>query len=789
MQKPKVPSDEKERQKELDQFEILDTEAEQSFDDLTILVSQICETKISLISLIDHNRQWFKSRTGLSVEETPRDVSWCGHTILGNDIFEVPDASSDDRFKDNPLFTGEPGVRFYAGMPLVTQKGYNIGTLCVIDNSPKKLSAWQKEVLRKLAKQVVILIESRVREKKLIDANLKLEAIVNNIPVMLTSFNDKGEIDWVNQEWIDGLGWDLEELRGVDILEKMYPDPKLQKDARRFALFNQPEWKDFHTTKKNGHSFYTSWRIVKLKNDNYIGIGQNIHERKSIEKLAQDVQRLTKVGGWQYLVESEEVKWTEEIFRIYGLPVSKGVNLNAAILCYASHEREKISALVKRGIDEGHSWEQEFEFIDVKGNHKWVRSIGEAIKNREGKTYKLKGTFQDITEIKILQLKLESERKLSLHQAKLASIGQLASGVAHEINNPLAIIKGYIAVIKDSTNFDQDTLTRLEKMNNASNRIKTIVNGLRAFSRSDIEEIGLFNFGEVLKESIDLVTEIYLKENISLTLDINLKQEAIMLGNRGRISQVIMNLLANAKDANSKMETRSIHVSLSTEGNYSILKVRDNGKGIDRSIKDKIFDPFFTTKDVNEGTGIGLSIVSSIIKEHEGHISFETFPNEGTTFTIKLPLDDSGKYMNKEFSAASFTTGNVQMKILIVDDEADIRSILNIFLKKAGIDITLASNGEEALQALKTQSFDLILTDLKMPILDGPGLIRKVRSDLTIKQPKILMMTGGVDTKNTEVVDADLLVEGFVYKPFSDKVLYNKLQELFPEKEWPMAKR
>ena len=128
-------------------------------------------------------------------------------------------------------------------------------------------------------------------------------------------------------------------------------------------------------------------------------------------------------------------------------------------------------------------------------------------------------------------------------------------------------------------------------------------------------------------------------------------------------------------------------------------------------------------------------------------------------------------------------------KILIVDDEVDIRSILKILLNKAGIDITLASNGEEALQILKTECFDLILTDLKMPILDGPGLIRKVRSDLTIKQPKILMMTGGVDTKNTEVIDADLLVEGFLYKPFSDKVLYNKLQELFPEKEWPMAKR
>jgi PAS domain S-box-containing protein len=789
MQKPRIPSDEKERQKELDQFEILDTEPEPSFDDLTILASQICETEISLISLIDHDRQWFKSRTGMPAEETPRDISWCGHAILEDDIFEVSDASTDDRFKDNPLFLGAPHVRFYAGMPLVTQNGYKIGTICVIDKTPKKLNDWQKEVLRKLSKQAVILIESRIREKKLLEANLKLEAIVNNIPVMLTSFNENGEIDWVNKEWTDELGWSLEELKGVDILEKMYPEPQVQKEARKFALFNQPEWKDFYTTKKNGHSFYTSWTIVKLKNQHYIGIGQNIHERKSIETLAQDVQRLTKVGGWQFLIESEEVKWTEEIFRIYGLPVSKGVNLNAAINCYAPHEREKISTLIMRGIKQGLPWDGEFEFIDLKGIHKWVRSIGEAIKDQEGKIYKLKGTFQDITEIKSLQLKLESERKISLHQAKLASIGQLASGVAHEINNPLAIIKGYIAVIKETNNFDPDTIARLDKMNNASNRIKTIVNGLRAFSRSDIEEIGLFNFGEVLSESIDLVSEIYLKENITLVLEINKSEEAIILGNRGRLSQVIMNLLSNAKDANSKMETRNITVSLKNENNYSILKVQDNGKGIDRSIKDKIFDPFFTTKDVNEGTGIGLSIVSSIVKEHEGQISFETSPNQGTTFTIKIPLDDSGKSIKKDIPAPSFTAGNVQMKVLIVDDEEDIRSILKILLMKAGLEITLSSNGEEALKVLKTQNFDLILTDLKMPILDGSGLIRKIRADVTIKQPQIIMMTGGVDQKNNEVIAPDLQVEGFIYKPFSDKVLYDKLQELFPDKEWPMAKR
>jgi PAS domain S-box-containing protein len=788
MQKPSIPENEVERQAELNQFEILDTEPELSFDDLTILASQICETKISLISLIDNDRQWFKSRTGLDATETPRDISWCGHAILQDELFEVPDAAEDERFKDNPLFLGEPNVRFYAGMPLVTQNGYKIGTLCVIDEKPKKLNDWQKEVLRKLSRQAVLLIESRIKEKKLSEANLKLETIVNNIPVMLTSYNDKGEVEWVNREWKDELGWDLEEMKRIDILEKMYPDPTTQQEVRKFIQSDQPEWKDFYTTKKNGHSFYTSWTIVKLENDHYIGIGQNIHERKSIEALAQDVQRLTKVGGWQYLIESEEVKWTEETFRIYGLPVSKRVNLSAAINCYAPHEREKISKLVMQGITEGLPWDGEFEFIDVQGNPKWVRSIGEPVRNQEGKIYKIKGTFQDITELKNLQLKLESERKLSLHQAKLASIGNLASGVAHEINNPLTIIKGYITVIKEMNNFDPDTLSRLEKMNYASDRIKTIVNSLRTFSRSDIEEIGLFNLAEVVKDSFDLVSEIYKKENISLVLNMNTGEEAIILGNRGRLSQVIMNLLANAKDANSKMEDRKITMSLMNKENSAILKVEDNGKGIEKSIKDKIFDPFFTTKDVNEGTGIGLSIVSSIVKEHEGHISFETALNQGTTFTIKIPLDESGKSLKKQDQVKGFTTGNVKLNILIADDEDDIRNILKILFNKIGVEVTLAANGLEAFELLQKKTFDLLITDVKMPILDGPGLVRKLRANTEITQPKIILMTGGVDQKSIEVFESEVLVEGFIYKPFNQTVLYGKLQELFPNRDWPKAK-
>ena len=159
-----LPANERERLKALLRYEILDTDSERHFDDLTLLASHICQTPIALVSLVDKDRQWFKARVGLSVSETSRDVSFCAHAILQPNLFIVPDATEDARFADNPLVTSEPKIRFYAGMPLFTSDGkHALGTLCVIDRVPRELSATQKEEIEALARQVQALLELRFR--------------------------------------------------------------------------------------------------------------------------------------------------------------------------------------------------------------------------------------------------------------------------------------------------------------------------------------------------------------------------------------------------------------------------------------------------------------------------------------------------------------------------------------------------------------------------------------------------------------------------------------------------
>ena len=167
-----VPKNEKKRLNVLWQYEVLDTVPEEVFDDLTDLAAHICETPIALISLVDEDRQWFKSRIGITISETSRDASFCAHAIMSDGLLVVPDATKDKRFKDNPLVTGGPKIRFYAGAPLITPDGHALGTLCVLDKTPRTLRSEQHQALRVLAHHVMTQLELRRHARELTQARV-----------------------------------------------------------------------------------------------------------------------------------------------------------------------------------------------------------------------------------------------------------------------------------------------------------------------------------------------------------------------------------------------------------------------------------------------------------------------------------------------------------------------------------------------------------------------------------------------------------------------------------------
>lgn len=165
--KPPIPNNEVARLKTLCKCNVLDTAPEQAYDDITTLAANICGTSVSVISLVDANRQWFKSKVGLDASETARDIAFCAYAILQPDIFIVNNALLDERFATNPLVASEPYIRFYAGVPLITADGYGLGTLCVIDFVPRELTSEQVNALKSLGRQTLKLLEQRLKSGEL----------------------------------------------------------------------------------------------------------------------------------------------------------------------------------------------------------------------------------------------------------------------------------------------------------------------------------------------------------------------------------------------------------------------------------------------------------------------------------------------------------------------------------------------------------------------------------------------------------------------------------------------
>ncbi len=388
------------------------------------------------------------------------------------------------------------------------------------------------------------------------------------------------------------------------------------------------------------------------------------------------------------------------------------------------------------------------------------------------------------------------QRQIALHNSKLASVGELAAGVGHEVNNPLAIVKGYLqSITKKVERKSLETeylLNTIDKMTGAAERIEKIVNGLRTFSRVDNDLTDEVPIVAVMEESIAMIKEIYAKEGVKVSLNIvEPEYEYCVDGNRGRIQQTVMNLIANAKDATEGLENRRIKIDIEArEEKYVVVSITDNGVGIAEAAKEKIFDAFFTTKEVNKGTGIGLSLAHSIVAEHEGIIELESELGHGATFRVLLPAikikrslklnqNEKEKRKEKEF---------LGLNVMLVDDEEGIRNLLEDFIGDVCASVTCFENGQLALNAYtkSPEKYDLIISDMQMPVMDGAALLENIRSADDKVQPGFVFMTGGVnvDFENNKY---NKMIDGYLFKPFNEDDVYKTISSLAKTKKEKVA--
>ncbi|WP_341303287.1 GAF domain-containing protein [Pseudomonas sp. TMP25] len=220
-----IPDSEEARLRALHQLEILDTEVEEGFDSIVNAAALVCGAPISLISLVDTDRQWFKANVGLKeAKETPRHDAFCSHAILQDGLFEVPNALEDERFHDNPLVAGDPNIRFYAGAPLAVAGGAHVGTLCVIDHVPRTLSALQKQVLLQLAKAASQLMEMRRMARHAEHNAAQFQALSEASPLGIYAADPQGACTYTNAVWQRVFGMTAAQSLGAGWTATLHPE-------------------------------------------------------------------------------------------------------------------------------------------------------------------------------------------------------------------------------------------------------------------------------------------------------------------------------------------------------------------------------------------------------------------------------------------------------------------------------------------------------------------------------------------------------------------------------------
>ncbi|MDD3183499.1 MAG: ATP-binding protein [Alphaproteobacteria bacterium] len=355
----------------------------------------------------------------------------------------------------------------------------------------------------------------------------------------------------------------------------------------------------------------------------------------------------------------------------------------------------------------------------------------------------------DLTERKKAEVQIAQQQEALQQSEKMAALGGLLAGVAHELNNPLSVVMGQTTLLMEGEQ-EPKTKTRAEKIFKAADRCSRIVKSFLALARRKPPEHKNVNINEVINSSLELLSYQFRNECVDLTLDLAANLPSV-IADIDQMTQVFTNLALNAAQAMHEWQGKhkiTIRTKLLEETDIVQITFIDTGPGIPEELRKRVFEPFFTTKSGSGGTGVGLALCMNIISGHGGHLTLEDTPDGGATFTITLPASTAVDNETTEGRIAQHDSVK-HLKILLVDDEVELAQTLADLLEPDGHDIDLAANGAIAIDKLRKTSFDVIISDLRMPVLDGPGLYAEMARSLPQYLNKIIYVTG--DTLSTHV--------------------------------------
>lgn len=387
---------------------------------------------------------------------------------------------------------------------------------------------------------------------------------------------------------------------------------------------------------------------------------------------------------------------------------------------------------------------------------------------------------RDMTGQLEIEAELNAQRDLMFQNEKMSAMGELLAGVAHELNNPLSVVVGHSLMLREDTQ-DEGMLRQIQKISDAAERSAKIVKTFLTLARQQPAKFEPVDINDVITTATDVARYGDLAKNIEIECDLSQTLPACH-ADADQITQVVLNLMLNAEHAIKESgigDRIVVRTGINTKKDVVLVSVENNGPSLPKSQHSRVFEPFFTTKDVGSGTGIGLTLSHQILRSHGGQITLDKSFSSGVRFLIEIPC--GGELPVGKAEVESLVDGSEKAsRVLIVDDEVDVADMNAEVLSRAGYEVAVANTAQHGLELIQMNTYDLIISDLNMPEIDGRGLYETVKKNFPTMTRRIGFVTGDTMGKasQTFLKEAD---RPYLEKPASPMELRNFVESLLCE--------
>jgi PAS domain S-box-containing protein len=638
------------------------------------------------------------------------------------------------------------------------------------------------------------IVERQRAEAALLQSEERYRTLAENASDMIYRMSlPDGRYEYVSPASTLLFGYAPEEFyaKPTKILQIVHPDWRgyFKEQWSRLLAGDMPPFYEYQIVHRSGEARWINQRNMLIRDEQGVPI--------AIEGVVSDVTE--RKLAEQALKESEEKFRTiftesKDVFYI-STPEGRFLDINpagVALFGYAAKEellaidigrelyvnpgeRRRFAALVDR---DGYAKDYHVQMKRKSGEVLSVIISSTAVRDKNNRVTAFRGIIRDVTEQKKLEQQL-------LQSQKMEAVGQLAGGIAHDFNNILTAIIGYAGLLRRKLPDDEPGKMFVEHIFSSAERAAALTRSLLAFSRKQIINPRPTDLNEIVNRVEKLLLRL-IGEDIECRMQLS-TQTLMVTADSLQLEQVLMNLATNARDAmhaggrftlaTGYMDMGQEFVALhpgAKAGRYAWITAADTGTGIDEKILDRIFEPFFTTKEVGKGTGLGLAMAYGIVKQHDGYITVESAPGQGTTFTIYLPLLQGAAVEDRPDQQAAHAPRGTET-VLVAEDDGLVRAITTATLAESGYSVLEASDGEEAIQKFKEHCGDirLIILDVIMPRKNGKEVYaaaRALRPDV-----KALFISG----HTADIIHSRGVIEEglhFIQKPHSIGELLNKVR-------------